>query len=543
MSEEQDRRAPRIKEVIERLGRSPDGKPSRVQVREAQRLARANNNLVCTMVGEWNEQHGFSKKGKAKPSGGRRAKSGSKAIRGARATPPPTQLRANIRQSSELAELRAKVLALETVIRGAVEQTMIEGGSPSADVTPAPAVATVDEMEFTVIASVRHPTNPSESEPSAGLDAATNETGPVLHALPAASARSAIATSASAKLVDPPGDGDPFELATAEVVGILKALVTVQAVAVFDLLPDDLRKAISRRRAQEILRAAAAREPRIRQLPDRNWYWSDSVIEIPRQRAKSDSYWAIRATFANFAVAVMELHNRPLAAVELYDLYARKKIDEPAFEPGFVRGYTSDVLSTCGDERLRKLPDGSWYLADREPPAVHSGRGYHSRVRNDAYVELGRLVVGLLQEVGYPMSGPEIAERIPPTLTARLPAHDVHQSLQMATRDVPELYRRDDKRWWLKGAAVAGNPPPSRLERLAAETIVILEQHGSLAAKAIRRHLSADLQKAFPSILKPLRNLRIRYPLIVVGANGICWLQRAGACSEAAESGGVDREL
>jgi hypothetical protein len=327
---------------------------------------------------------------------------------------------------------------------------------------------------------------------------------------------------------DCPANGDHFSRATVQVIGILEKLGVAPAIALFNELPAELRAAISPRRAQELLRAATAREPLVRPLDKGQWYWAGRPIEVPRKRAKSAEYLAIRAAFADFSVSLMEHEERPFADVELFDRYAKKRAKDPTFDPGFVREYASGILDTCGDDRLVKVHGGGRWLAGREIPAIHCGEGYHSRNRNDAYGDVGRFTAETLKSTGHPLSGAEIRALFPPELEARLPAHDIQQILRMATREVRELFRREkDRLWWVDGLTISKARPPSVTERLATETIEVLTRSGAMSARKIRRMLSEDLQRYYPSILRPLRQLRDLCPQIIVGDDGICSLASA----------------
>lgn len=532
MSDEQDARIKRIKDAIEVLGRDD---PKKVTVRRVQELARVNMNLANDQVGIWKEEQKAGAHGKRKSSAPR-----SSAKPKAEASPPKTRNvpdaegnPGDAASSNELADLRSQMEELKAMLRAALEPRQPVGpaaerpnDAPSA--TPSDRQSTLaDQDEIFEVPLV--PTNESLDSVTAIVPAASAVSPVPATVMPVTNG--SIALLVDAAVVEGAGErpatDEPFSRATVEVIGIVEKLGMAPAIALFNALPDELKVAISPRRAQELLRAAAAREPLVRPLENGRWFWAGRPMEVPRKRARSDEYFAIRAAFADFSVSLMESEGRPFADVELFDRYARKRADDPTFDPGFVREYTSGILDTCKDCRLVKMQGGGRWLAGRDLPAMHCGEGYHSRLRNEAYGDVGRFTAETLKRAGHPMSGTEIRALLPPELEARLPSHDIQQILRMATRDVPELFRGEDRLWWVHGLPISTARPPSVAQRLATETIEILTGTGATSARKVRRMLSEDLQRRYSSILQPLRQLRDRYPQIVVGDDGICSLASA----------------
>lgn len=549
-------REARILTAIEKSARRPDGTldPDRLNVREVQRLSRANNNVVCTVVGQWREQQKAVGKGGSKPPPRKTviAPARKPAASATDAKPRPVAAVTNVPEpprdaalegdmARELAALREQVAQLMTSL--AAPRSIPAGHDAQAElvppeptgVLPAPATDVAEDApvaadpepgksdairttapvetarEFLADVDEPRPTAEAPATPRTGV-----ENGPGAAFRPPIGATEAVASKDSFAQPRPADDRllalpapatapDHLEEAAAEAAVILSARGLLTAVQVYDYLPERLKSLIGRRRAQELLRLAASRSDQVQQLPDRRWMFAERIIQIPRQRRKSDEYFEIRKVFADFAVELMEREDRPFAAVELWDRYERLGT------PPFVRAYVSGVLSTTDDPRLVKLSDGAWWLADRDVPAVHCGAAYHSRKRNESYTDLGLHALATLTSTGRPMRGPDLLSTVPAELIARLPARNIHHALTLAKRDCPALYRRDDKTWWIQGLEPRSAPLAPRRDRLASEAIDILRRRGSLKAKAIRQLLSADLRDFYPTILKPLQELSRRF--------------------------------
>jgi hypothetical protein len=534
-------------EAIEKSARRPDGTldPDRLNVRDVQRLSRAKNNVVCTVVAQWREQQKALGKGGSKKPPPRKAVIASARKPAASATdakPRPVAAVANVPEpprdvapegdmARELAALREQVAQLMTSLAAprsipAGHDAQAEPEPPPTGVLPAPgtdvaadapvaadpepgksdAVRTTAPVETAreFLADVDEPRPPAEAPARTGVESGDGAAlRPPIGGTEAVASKEVVVGRVALPALQPAPDH--LEEAAAEAVLILSARGLLTAVQVYDYLPERLKSLIGRRRAQELLRLAASRSDQVQQLPDRHWMFAERIIQIPRQRRKPDEYFEIRKVFADFAVELMEREDRPFAAVELWDRYERLGT------PPFVRAYVSGVLSTTDDPRLVKLSDGAWWLADRDVPAVHCGAAYHSRKRNESYTDLGLHALATLTSTGRPMRGPELLSAVPAELIARLPARNIHHALTLAKRDCPALYRRDDKTWWIQGLEPRSAPLAPRRDRLASEAIDILRRRGSMKAKAIRQLLSADLRDFYPTILKPLQELSRRF--------------------------------
>jgi hypothetical protein len=277
------------------------------------------------------------------------------------------------------------------------------------------------------------------------------------------------------------------------------------AIQIFKMLPAEMTENIGDRRAQELIRLAAHCDKDIEQLPDGRWC-RGKLVFVPRQRANPERFFEIRRKFGDFSFALIKLEGRPFAATELFERFAKQE------NPGFVRGYASGVLDTADHPGLVKLPDSSWWLSGADLPEGCDRVGGHSRLRNRCYPDLAIHVANTLTTAGRPMSGPELLRTISPRLREQLPAYNIHQALKLAQRENPKIFRREDKNWWIQGLEPTSDPLPNRRQRLAAATIEILRRHGPLSARVIRRLLPDDLQAAFPTIKRPLEELRSRIP-------------------------------
>jgi hypothetical protein len=312
----------------------------------------------------------------------------------------------------------------------------------------------------------------------------------------------------------PPGQ-ELFDRASREAARILEETGRpLTAIQIFKMLPAEMTENIGDRRAQELIRLAAHCDKGIEQLPDGRWC-RGKLVFVSRPRAKPERFFEIRKKFSDFSFELIKLEGRPFATTELFDRFAKQE------NTGFVRGYASGVLDTAGHPGLVKLADSSWWLAGAEVPEGSSRVGGHSRRRNECYPELANHVTLALTVAGRPMSGRELLRTIPPSLREKLPTYSIHHALKLAQRENPNLYRREDKNWWLKGLEPTTVAPPSQRQRLLSATIEILGSGGPMSARAIRRLLPDDLQAAFPTIKRPLEELRSRIPGLEL--NGKLW--------------------
>jgi hypothetical protein len=307
-----------------------------------------------------------------------------------------------------------------------------------------------------------------------------------------------------------------FERASREAGRILaESGHPMTAIQIFKMLPAEMTENIGDRRAQELIRLAAHCDKDIEQLPDGRWC-RGKLVFVSRTRAKPERFFEIRKRFSDFSFKLIKLEGRPFATTELFDRFAKQE------NPGFVRGYASGVLNTAGHPGLVKIANSSWWLAGADVPEGSSRVGGHSRQRNECYPELANHITLTLKLAGRPMNGPELLRTIPPSLREKLPTFSIHHALGMAQRENPNLYRRGDKHWWIQGLEPTSVAPPTQRQRLLNATLEILRSGVPLSARAIRRLLPDDLREAFPTLKRPLEEMR--HQVRGLELNGALWL-------------------
>jgi hypothetical protein len=182
---------------------------------------------------------------------------------------------------------------------------------------------------------------------------------------------------------------------------------------------------------------------------------------------------------------------------------------------GFVRNHSFNVLRLANHPDLVRLPDRSWALTEWKtiPPRRP---GYHSRLRADYYGDLAKAVWQILQTNGGAMTSFEIRKELSANMANKVQNRKMMDVLFQAQRELPQLVYGEDRRWRIEGMPEREGRNVTSADELARAVMEILrESRYPMKSAHIRKLIPANLKAAYPSILRPLRILRSRYPELV----------------------------
>ncbi|MCP2213966.1 hypothetical protein [Bradyrhizobium diazoefficiens] len=172
-----------------------------------------------------------------------------------------------------------------------------------------------------------------------------------------------------------------------------------------------------------------------------------STVRAPtaetKSQAKQKRDLARRTDFGDFAAEHLLRIGYPAGPYELYDAAkeAGKSLD-------FARDSARDILIRARHPKLRKLRNGTFWLADRsDAPEPPSGPYFNRKARLD-YPALGQELVAILRARRSWLTTPELKDRLSQRMRAALPSYHPSYSFSMAAKHFPQL-RLKDSYWRL----------------------------------------------------------------------------------------------
>jgi len=251
---------------------------------------------------------------------------------------------------------------------------------------------------------------------------------------------------------------------------------------------------------------------------------STKPLSIQKQEARAEKL----AVFADFAVMFLAKTNRPAGAAEIFD--SAKAVGKAAF----ARQSARDILSSVNDPRLRKLPDGNYWLTDRtDVPELRSER-YFPRLRKKGYESLGEELVAILTACGCAMTASELIVRLSPRTREILPSHHASAAFKQAAQSSPQLVKQGYGFWFLKGSVEIRPRHLPLDDEFAITAMEIVRLRGPSTADEIFSNLPAHLSRLFPDAGAALRAAACSFKFLnldngkwVVPTNAII-LMRAG---------------
>jgi hypothetical protein len=162
-----------------------------------------------------------------------------------------------------------------------------------------------------------------------------------------------------------------------------------------------------------------------------------------KSQAKQKRDLTRRMDFGDFAAEHMLRIGYPAGPYELYDAAkeAGKHLD-------FTRDSARDILIRARHPQLRRLRNGTFWLADRSDVPEPAPSVYFNRKARLDYAALGQELVAILTARRCALTTPELKDRLSQHICAVLPPYHASYSFTMAARHFPQL-RLADGYWRL----------------------------------------------------------------------------------------------